>query len=84
VQLEEAISGRGINTSVQHLDGRNIPIIVEGAVTPDTVKLIPGEGMPNLKVGLKILKKKAIIRSAFAVYFTNYSFCMYRNDLGEI
>lgn len=49
VSLEDAISGRGINTSVQQLDGRPIPIVVNGPVTPATVKLIPGEGMPNLK-----------------------------------
>jgi len=49
VPLEDAISGRGINSSVQHLDGRTVPIVVSGPVTPVTEKLVPGEGMPNLK-----------------------------------
>jgi hypothetical protein len=34
---------------VQSLDGR--PLRIEAAnVTPETVKIIPGEGMPNSKV----------------------------------
>jgi DnaJ-class molecular chaperone len=45
--LHEAICG--FRTTVQSLDGR--PLRIEAAnVTPETVKIIPGEGMPNTKV----------------------------------
>lgn len=50
VTLEEALCG--VNTSVRTLDDRLIRI-VEPYVTPNTTKVIQGEGMPNQKKGTK-------------------------------
>jgi DnaJ-class molecular chaperone len=46
VSLHDALTG--VRTSVQSLDDRTIPIEARH-VTPETVKIIPGEGMPNAK-----------------------------------
>ena len=46
--MEDALCN-GVETSVRTLDDRILPI-VQSYVTPETVKIIPGEGMPNLKV----------------------------------
>eukprot|EP01039_Chlorochromonas_danica_P002950 gene2948-3218_t len=60
VTLHDALTG--VRTTVQSLDGRQLPVEAR-YVTPETVKLLPGEGMPNskkrtkgdLKVKFKIL-----------------------------
>lgn len=46
ISLHDALCG--VRTTVTTLDKRVIPIEVR-SVTPDTVKLLPGEGMPNSK-----------------------------------
>lgn len=53
----------GFRTSVQSLDGRQIPITASH-VKPDTVKIIPGEGMPNSKK-----KTKGDLKVKFRVIF---------------
>jgi len=50
VSLLDAIGG--FSTTVKSLDGRDIRIQAQN-VTPDTVKLIPAEGMPNSKTRTK-------------------------------
>jgi DnaJ family protein B protein 4 len=47
VTLEDAL--RGVNTSIRTLDGRTLPIR-EPYVTPETTRIISGEGMMNQKV----------------------------------
>jgi DnaJ-class molecular chaperone len=47
VELRDAMLG--VSTSVRTLDDRVLRIEARH-VTPDTVKLFPGEGMPNSKV----------------------------------
>ena len=47
VDLRDAMLG--VSTSVRTLDDRALRIEARH-VTPDTVKLFPGEGMPNSKV----------------------------------
>jgi len=47
VTLHDALCG--VHTTVQSLDNRILSIDVK-QVTPETVKIIPGEGMPNSKV----------------------------------
>lgn len=47
ITLHEALCG--VRTTVQSLDGRMLRIEAPH-VTPDTVKILPGEGMPNSKV----------------------------------
>jgi len=46
ISLNQAISG--FNSSITHLDGRVINFRMDNA-TPDTVKTIPADGMPNVK-----------------------------------
>ncbi len=45
------------------LDGRVLPIEVR-SVTPDTIKLLPGEGMPNSK-----LKTRGDLKVKFKIVF---------------
>jgi DnaJ-class molecular chaperone len=47
VTLHDALCG--VRTSVTTLDGRTLPIDVK-SVTPESTKLLLGEGMPNRKV----------------------------------
>jgi DnaJ-class molecular chaperone len=56
ITLHEAICG--FKTTVQSLDGRALRIEAPN-VTPDTVKILPGEGMPNSKVGIALLHSAA-------------------------
>ncbi len=65
VTLYEALCG--VRTTVQHLDGRVLNIDVKH-VTPDTVKIIPAEGMPNSKT-----KTKGDLRVKFRIIFPDLS-----------
>lgn len=61
IPLHEALTG--VRTSVQTLDGRSLPIEMR-SVTPETVKLVPGEGMPNTKK-----KARGDLRIKFKIIF---------------
>jgi DnaJ-class molecular chaperone len=56
ITLHEAICG--FKTTVQSLDGRTLRIEAPN-VTPDTIKILPGEGMPNSKVSIALLHSAA-------------------------
>ena len=51
IDLKDAIYG-SISSSIHTLDGRNVRFETRN-VTPDTIKLIPGEGMPNSKTKVR-------------------------------
>jgi len=61
ITLKEAIMG--FSSSVTHLDGRSIPIRMPSA-TPDSVKIIPGDGMPNSKT-----RTKGDLKVTFSIRF---------------
>ncbi len=63
--MHEALCG--VRTTVQTLDGRTLPIEANH-VTPDTVKIIPAEGMPNSKT-----KTKGDMRLKFKIIFPDLS-----------
>jgi len=65
VSLLEAISG--VTTTVKSLDGRDIRIHAN-YVTPDTVKMIPAEGMPNSKT-----RTKGDLKVSFKIIFPELS-----------
>lgn len=65
ISLHDALCG--VRTSVQSLDGRQITIEARN-VSPDTVKLIPGEGMPNSKK-----KTKGDLKVKFKIIFPDLS-----------
>lgn len=75
VTLQEALCG--VRTTVQSLDGRVIPIEAKH-VTPETVKLIPGEGMPNSKQ-----KTKGDLKVRFKIIFPTLTETE-RNQIGNI
>lgn len=50
VSLADALTG--VRTSITTLDNRRLPIEARN-VTPQTEKVVPGEGMPNSKKGTK-------------------------------
>ena len=43
----------GTSFSIQHLDGRQLPITVNDVAGPNSQKVVRGEGMPNSKTGAK-------------------------------
>ncbi|KAF3182710.1 hypothetical protein EYR41_005273 [Orbilia oligospora] len=51
VSLDEALGG--INRTVEHLDGRKIPVKLNKGIQPGQVVIKKGEGMPNSKTGMK-------------------------------
>jgi DnaJ-class molecular chaperone len=61
--LQDALCG--VRTTVQSLDGRQIAIEAKH-VTPETVKIIPGEGMPNSKQ-----KTRGDLKVKFKIIFPN-------------
>lgn len=75
VTLYEALTG--VRTSVTTLDNRVIPLEAK-SVTPQTVKIIPGEGMPNNK-----LKRKGDMRVKFKIVFPDLS-SSEREQIGTI
>mmetsp|Transcript_8540 Transcript_8540/g.14163 ORF Transcript_8540/g.14163 Transcript_8540/m.14163 type:complete len:416 (+) Transcript_8540:77-1324(+) len=75
VTLEEAMSG--VHKAVRSLDGRNVSIDAS-YVTPETVKVIPGEGMPNSKTS-----NKGDLRVSFKIAFPNFN-ASQRTQIAEI
>lgn len=75
ITLHEAICG--FRTTVQSLDGRTLRIEAPN-VTPDTVKILPGEGMPNSKTGTK-----GDMRVTFKITFPDLTESE-RNQIGNI
>lgn len=75
ITLHEAICG--VRSSVQSLDGRTLRIEAPH-VTPDTVKILPGEGMPNSKHG-----NKGDLRVRFKIVFPDMS-AAEREQVGAI
>eukprot|EP00349_Pseudokeronopsis_sp_Brazil_P000267 CAMPEP_0202962026 /NCGR_PEP_ID=MMETSP1396-20130829/6119_1 /ASSEMBLY_ACC=CAM_ASM_000872 /TAXON_ID= /ORGANISM="Pseudokeronopsis sp., Strain Brazil" /LENGTH=371 /DNA_ID=CAMNT_0049682313 /DNA_START=33 /DNA_END=1148 /DNA_ORIENTATION=- len=65
VSLHDALTG--LHTSVTTLDGRQVSIDVRH-VTPETVKIIPGEGMPNSKS-----RTKGDLKVKFSIKFPELS-----------
>lgn len=65
ITLHEALCG--VRKTVQALDGRQLRIEAP-FVTPDTVKILPGEGMPNSKHG-----NKGDMRVRFHIVFPDMS-----------
>ncbi|EPS40844.1 hypothetical protein H072_5291 [Dactylellina haptotyla CBS 200.50] len=51
VTLDEALGG--LNRTLDHLDGRKVPIKLNKGIQPGQVVIKKGEGMPNSKTGLK-------------------------------
>lgn len=76
ITLEEALC-TGINKNIITLDGRSIPIRMNN-ITPDTVKIIPGEGMPNSKT-----QSKGDLRIKFIIKFPELT-TKQRNDISTI
>ncbi|RYG67068.1 hypothetical protein EON64_08275, partial [archaeon] len=65
VSLHDALCG--VRTTLQTLDGRVLPVEARH-VTPDTVKLLPGEGMPNAKH-----KTRGDLKVKFKIQFPDLS-----------
>jgi len=61
ISLHEALTG--VRFHVESLDGRQIAVDARH-VTPDTIKIIPGEGMPNSKT-----KSRGDLRLKFHILF---------------
>lgn len=76
ITLEEALC-TGINRNITTLDGRIIPITINN-ITPDTVKIVPGEGMPNSKT-----QRKGDLRIKFHIQFPDLT-VKQRNDIRSI
>lgn len=75
ITLKQALCG--FSTSVRTLDDRVLPIH-ETSVTPETVKIIANEGMPNQKT-----KVKGNLKIKYSIKFPNLSQNK-RNRIGEI
>jgi len=65
ISLHEALTG--VRFTLETLDNRQIPIEARH-VTPDTIKIIPGEGMPNSKS-----RAKGDLRIKFHILFPDLS-----------
>eukprot|EP01038_Epipyxis_sp_PR26KG_P008015 gene8015-10862_t len=75
VSLHDALCG--VTATVSTLDGRSLPIKMS-TVKPDTIKLIPGEGMPNSKK-----KTKGDLKIKFNIAFPDLNESE-RNQIGDI
>ncbi|KAK6541958.1 hypothetical protein TWF694_007730 [Orbilia ellipsospora] len=51
VSLDEALGG--LNRTIEHLDGRKVPVKLNKGIQPGQVVIKKGEGMPNSKTGGK-------------------------------
>mmetsp|Transcript_30287 Transcript_30287/g.56337 ORF Transcript_30287/g.56337 Transcript_30287/m.56337 type:complete len:481 (+) Transcript_30287:77-1519(+) len=75
ITLQQALCG--FSTSVRTLDDRVLPIR-ETSATPQTVKIIPGEGMPNQKT-----KAKGNLKIKYSIQFPELSQSK-RTRIGEV
>merc|ERR1712070_95044 len=65
ITLAQAING--FSSSITHLDGRQISFSLPNA-TPDSIKIIPGDGMPSSKT-----KTKGDLKIKFYIIFPDLS-----------
>ena len=80
ITLQQALCG--FTSSVRTLDDRVLPIH-ETSVTPQSVKVIPGEGMPNQKVShIKLLRIFYIVTFPLTRFFFIVCCCCFV-DQGE-